>query len=217
MHHGVRNTSEQAFFERITKRLDTSPFGLALLDGELRSTGKRHGIGDVLGARAATTVLRPAMKERIDPRPASDVHRANSLWRADLVAGDREQVDSELAHVDVDLPERLHGVGVHDPAASLDAFRDLGDRLDRADLVVHPHHCADCNRVVDRGVAGSEIDDATLRDREHPLGHPSVRRMMDRLEHRLVLDGRRHENATAFLDLRAERTKHCEVVGFGTA
>jgi hypothetical protein len=63
------------------------------------------------------------------------------------VAAERQVVDAELVDRDRDLAHRLHGVAQHRHAARAATARDLGHRLQRAELVVGEHQ-ADQSRVV---------------------------------------------------------------------
>ena len=49
--------------------------------------------------------------------PAADVQRPDALRGIQLVPGDRQQIDAQLAHVHRHLAERLGGVGVDQDAA----------------------------------------------------------------------------------------------------
>ena len=61
---------------------------------------------------------------------------ADALRRVELVAGDRQQVDTKRIHIDSDLAERLRRIGVDQRANLSREPRDVGDGLQRADLVL---------------------------------------------------------------------------------
>ena len=106
---------------------------------------RRH----VLGAGAAVALVLAAGQDRLHPRAALDPQRAGALRAVELVRRQRQQIDAERAHVDRNLAGRLHGVGVHQRAVLVRDRGELGDRLNRADLVVRVHH-RDERRVVGR-------------------------------------------------------------------
>ena len=121
---------------------------------------------------------------------------------------------------DVDPRHRLDGVGVdqHLGCPLPDATDDLGERLDRADLVVDEHDRDDRGTGVDRGGDGVEVDDARGRDRQP--GHPEALggEAVARRQHALVLErGRDHAVAPPVGPGPAGRALHREVVGLGAA
>jgi len=87
--------------------------------------------------------------QRLDVRPPADEERADSLGRAELVARDGEKVELLRLGVDPDLPERLDSVGVDHHAALFRFCGEFGHGLNRADFVVHPHHRANGDLLVD--------------------------------------------------------------------
>ena len=137
-----------------------------LVGGETERGGEADGAGDVLGAGAAVALLRAADDLRGERRAASHVQRADALRAVDLVRGDREQVDAERIDVEVERAGGLHGVGVDGDArvVRLDDARDLGDRLDRADLVVGVHDADEDGAIVERVAERVEVDEAFAVD-----------------------------------------------------
>ena len=92
------------------------------------------------------------------------VERAHALGRVELVAGEAQEVDAQLAHVHPDLAGRLRRVRVHQDPALVGEARDLGDRLDRSDLVVRVHD-ADEDRLRGEGRRDvGRVDPALLVD-----------------------------------------------------
>ena len=145
------------------------------LVGEAQGGGEADGAGDVLGAGAAVALLRAADDLAEERRARPDVERADALRPVDLVRREREQVDAQAVDVEVERAGRLHGVGVEGDArvVRLDDARDLGDRLDGADLVVGVHD-GDQGRVGAQGareVVG--VDEALAVDREVGGAKPS--------------------------------------------
>ena len=75
----------------------------------------------------------------------------------------------------------------------VEAIGDLGDRLNGARLVVDVHH-ADQQRVgAKRRQNGAGIDDASLVRRDERDVEPAAAQLLERLEHGMVLDRRRHD------------------------
>ena len=97
------------------------------------------------------TLLGSALLLREDVRPVPDVERADALRPLELVGGERDEVRAERLDIEVHVRRCLDRVHVEEEAlAGPDACRDLGDRLDRADLVVREHD-ADQDRPVREG------------------------------------------------------------------
>src|SRR5438045_3705376 len=101
-----------------------------------KSDRTRH----ILGPGSAVALLAAALLLREDVRPVPDVQRANALRSLELVCRDRQEVDAKRLDVEVDPRRSLYGVDMEeDPAPRADPGYKLGDRLDRADLVVGEH------------------------------------------------------------------------------
>ena len=118
------------------------------------------------GSHAALVTAAIHLGGELDARiPAADIQSADSLRAVDLVRRDRHQVDVVLDHIDGNLAERLHAIGVEQHAALVADLADLGDRLDHADFIVGVHD-ADQDRLVGDGIAKLiEIDQAVLLQR----------------------------------------------------
>ena len=84
-------------------------------------------------------VPRP-VNERLEQHALAHVQRADALRRVELVAGDRQQIDAELVHVDRRScrPTAPRRCGSERRARARCAAHGR-DRLDRADLVVGVH------------------------------------------------------------------------------
>ena len=190
--------------------------GRAVLLHQLERRATRHDAGHVLGAGAATTFLVAPVDEWHQRSPAPDVERAHALGRVELVGGEREEIDPEAVHVEVEEAGGLHGVGVNEDPARAGQPRDLGDGLNRADLVVGEHD-ADEKRIgangrCDRG----RIDDSPLVDGD--MGHVVPEVLVQGAggaQDRAVLDRRRDE-----VPLAGEGQRHTlegEVIALGAA
>ena len=93
-----------------------------------------------------------------------------------------------LARVDRDLAERLHGVGVKRHALPAGLTRQSRDVLNRADLVVDPHHRADRYVVAYELAKRSRVHGPGRVHSEPALLGTFGRRLVHGAEHRLVLD-----------------------------
>ena len=102
-----------------------------------------------------------------DVGPVAEVERADALGTLELVGAHREEVDAEGGHVDLQVRRSLDRVDrEQDAAMRMDAVRDLGDRLDRADLVVRQHDRDQDRLVGDRRVDVVGIDPTIAVDRQ---------------------------------------------------
>ena len=94
-------------------------------------------IGHVLCAGPQPVLLPRAVDERPEPRAVPpDVERADPFRRVELMTGNRQQIDAERVHIDRHLADRLRRIGMDDRAIGLRELRNLGKRLQRADLVL---------------------------------------------------------------------------------
>ena len=111
----------------------------------------------------------------------------------------REQVDAERIDVEVEQAGGLHGVRVEDGVRvlRLDDARGLGDRLDRADLVVHVHDADEGGLVRDRRLQLREVDEALAVDAEVGDAEALLLEPLGRVEDGVVLDGGRDDVVAA--------------------
>ena len=77
--------------------------------------------------------------EPVNPRAGAHVQRADSLRPAEFVRGHGQKIDAQRAHVDRDMPDRLHGVRVHGNAPRMRKPGKLRNGLNRARFVVRQH------------------------------------------------------------------------------
>ena len=193
------------------------------LDGRLDGRGERRDARGVERAAADVALLAAAVPERGHGDLASDDQRSHAVRSPDLVAGERHRVDAGAGEVDRDRADRLHGVGVDRDAVGGGEGDHLVDRLQRADLVVGPHHRHQRHRVrvaLDRRPQGVDVEPATLVDGQqlHPgalvLGEP-----VERVEHGVVLHRGREDPGAAGVGVAAGPVDALEgeVVGLGAA
>ena len=117
---------------------------------------ERHGARDVLRARPEAVLLAAAVDDRLHGLTVAHDERANTLRRADLVAGDRESVQRppRARPAPCRTPARHRCGRARPPSAPLG---DLGHGLHYADLVVDPHHGDDGGTTGECGVERVEI------------------------------------------------------------
>ena len=129
----------------------------------------------------------------------------------------RDEVDGDLAHVELERADALHRVAVERDAAVAADRADRGERLQRADLVVRVHDRDERGAVVDRRRDGGRSDATVWRDLDHGQPHVCVLGKVARgVEDRVMLDRRRHE-AIALAATRLQRAAQREVVRLGAA
>src|SRR4029077_18224302 len=143
VHDRVGHLLDNRALEPVTQHHEAMTLLHALGDRQLRRARETDGQRDVLRTRTPATILLSAGKEWLDHRAAPHEHRAAALRCADFMTRNREKVEGYCAGVDFDLPERLNRVGVKEYAARACRGGQVLDWLDRADLVVHPHHGRD--------------------------------------------------------------------------
>ena len=121
--------------------------------------GKTHNPRDIFRAGAAVPLLRAAVDQVRQGDPFADIERADALRGVKLVAGKREHVDVFVLDVDRDVADRLHRVGVEQDAVLFADRTDLGDGLDRTDLIVRVHDGHERRLVRDRSFQLFRDDD----------------------------------------------------------
>src|SRR5439155_618765 len=116
---------------------------------------------------------------------------ADALGRADLVAGDGEEGACDVGQRDGDLAEGLHPVDVERDAGLATSRREPGDRLDHADLVVHPQHAHHWHAAGERLTQSVLPKIALTVHRQDDFLAPEPSHRVSRRQDCLVLD-RRH-------------------------
>ena len=121
----------------------------------------------------------------------------STLW-----PGEREHVGAE--RLDVDREPRRAGDRIDEEQAALRALRandlaDLADRLQRADLVVGELDRDDRRPLRDRGGNLLGVDPAVAIDRQLDDLEAELLEVLQRVEHRVVLDRAGHDSMAAAL------------------
>ena len=189
------------------------------LDGG-REAGDRGGVD---GAAADVALLATAVHERGHVELTAYDESADAVGPADLVAGQGQGVHARCREVDRHRADRLHRVGVHRDAVGRGQRDDLVDRLQRAHLVVGPHHRdqGDARGIaLDRGAQGGHVEPSVAVDRQQlQLGALGLDQPVERVEHGVVLDRADQDPAPLIVDgaPRPVDALEREVVGLCTA
>ena len=101
----------------------------------LQSDNRRH----IFRSRTPVPLLRTAVDKRLQLQSRSDVEEADALWPVDLMTAGAQHIDVHLVHVDRQLSECLHGIGVKGDTMSLCHRAERSNRLHRSDLIVCKH------------------------------------------------------------------------------
>ena len=80
------------------------------------------------------------MEQRWQAHPLADVEPADPFWPMEFMGAEGQEIDRGFLQVDLELADRLDGVGVQKDSALLADFRDLPDRQDQTGFIVGPHH-----------------------------------------------------------------------------
>src|SRR5437762_2516981 len=191
--------------------------GLALGEGELRGAGEANGSSDVFGVRSAPAILGATVHQRLEMNSATNEKRTDSFRRAELVPRNGKEIELLLLRVDGGFAECLYGVGMHECAMFLGFAGELGDGLDRSNLVVDPHHRADCDVVIDELIERRRVHYSVRGHGEEALFRSFVCCLMNRAKDRLMLDRRRHDSLPTLRPERTPGAQDREIVGTGTA
>ena len=167
-----------------------------LLRPVLGTGGGRHregpDRGGIQGPGPDVALLAAAVQHRHRSRAAGQDQRPDADRPAELVAGHGERVRAAGGEVDRELRGGLHRVGVERHAVLVCHRGQLLHRLDRAHLVVRPHH-ADHGDLLgglpDRGAQGAGDDHAVVTDRQPGcLGALGLLQPPDRVQDGVMLD-----------------------------
>ena len=179
--------------------------------------GQPDRTGDVLRARPPVALLGAALLLGEDVRPVADVQRADALGPLELVRPERHEVRAERLDVEVDVRRGLDGVDVQQEAlARPHAGGDLGDRLDRADLVVGEHDRDQDRLVVERRLELVGVDPAVAIDRQLDDLEAELLEVAEGVADGVMLDRRGHDPVAAAL-AGPGRALEREVVRLGAA
>ncbi len=162
MNDRVRNARRDRLLEPVAQTLESRALFLALGDGQLGSASKarRSRRRSPCPARRPRSCVPPCSSGSM-PMPRR-MNIAPIPLGAPILWPETDARSNGIAAASIgDLAERLDGVGVEDRPDALGVGGQLGDRLDGADLVVHPHHAGDRRVVAD--------DRARKTSRRRPL------------------------------------------------
>ena len=135
-----------------------------------------------------------------DVGAVADVEGPDALRALELVGAQRHHVRPERLDVEIDVRRRLDRVDVeHDALVGADDGRDLGDRLDRADLVVGQHDRDQDRPVVDRAFELIRVDAAIAIDRQLDDLEAELLEVAEGVADGVVLDRRGHDPVAAGL------------------
>jgi hypothetical protein len=184
--------------EPVAERADPVDHRLALVVRERHRGCDRHDARDVLRAASPSSLLAASEDQRLELDALANGEHADALRAAELVPADRDQVRPRASATS--NPRTPESSVCSTAAGAFSAtFGDLGDRLDHADLVVDGHHRRPTRR----------LKSGTVESSAGAVDAPRCDRVLDRMEHRVVLDRRAHRDATS------GGTPSTEVVGLG--
>lgn len=138
---GPRDEFHDSLLQQVPQTAEPIHFPLVhTAHGQLARPAESHDARDVLRSGSEASLVASAMYQRGDLDSFSHVEGAHAFRPVHLVARQREEVDAQLLHIDRQLAERLNGVRVEKHVTLPGDPRQLGDGLNRTDLVVRHHH-----------------------------------------------------------------------------
>ncbi len=158
--------------------------------------------GDIERARAEAPLLAAALLQGCQTHTgatATHIECAHALGAVELVTRHGEEIDIVGLDIGWHLPDPLGGIGVEDDALVVAQIPDLGDLVDRTDLVVGPHD-GDQDRVFTQGVLDHLAGDDAVGTGFEPGDIEAVLfESLARVEYGLVLMDRGDDVAAVLL------------------
>src|SRR6185437_5688903 len=173
---------------------------LGFAPGESHGRGEPGDAGQVFRASTAFLLLAPTQQHWLPWSAVADVEQADAFGAVELMRGDAQEIHAEVRRRDVDRSGRLHGVRMDYDVRVLRPGDpgDFGNWLERAHFVVRGHD-ADHGRLSrDRFFERAQIDKPIAIDREVGRREAFSLKLFDRMQDRMMFDGRRdYVTATA--------------------
>ena len=135
----VRARAKDFVLETITQCFDLGGVLYQSTQGQFRSHAHGNNSGDVFRTGSSVFLLVPTDNERRQRQAATDVQRADTFRRVKLVAGDRQQIDRTVFHINGELPGQLNGVHMKRNLLRFYDFSNLSNRKDHSRLIVCGH------------------------------------------------------------------------------
>ena len=184
--------------------------------GQLHRLPETDDPGDVLRGCPAAAFLIAAVHERRDPRSLPDVEQPHSLRPVELVRRGAQQIDVQLIHRKRQMAEGLDRVRMKTDPLFLRDPADLGDGLDRPDLVVRMHDGDEDGPVRDRLHHVRRIDQAVLIHGEISHPEPFLLQETAGLQNSVMFD-RGGDDVVALLPVRPSHPLDREVIALRAA
>lgn len=154
----VREAVAQRLQQAIAETRQPLRLGRRLAVDDLAGGSETNRLEDILGAGPQAAFVAGAADLGLYLDSLPDVEGTNPLRRIELVAGHRQEVNTEIAHIHRHLADRLRRIGVDRHPAFAAQGRHFSHRLQGTDLVVGQHQ-GHQNGVVAQGVLhGLRID-----------------------------------------------------------
>ena len=156
-----------------------------------RRRAETDDAGKILGTRAQPPLLPAATQRRPQRETAAHRQRAAAHRSAELVRGERHQIDIERGEIDRDLACRLDRVAVIERVVTMRDARDLRNILHHARLVIGEHDRDQRRKRIGREHPIERIEiDAAIGQRRNGLRFRRV------AAHRIMLDGGNQQTAS---------------------
>ena len=147
---------------------------------------------------------------------ASHDQRTDSFRPMKFVRAQRQQIDRQLSKIDRNFADRLHRITVQQHATLATDTTELGNRVDRANLVVREHHGDERRRRLDRVTNLLRINTGTAINRQDRDLDPLPPQSLGDIEHRRMLGRVRHELCRmAALGRPTQKSFRCRTAGGG--
>src|SRR5579872_1235682 len=210
------DAGEDALLQAVAQRSKARALRLQVLGYPRRGAPEAGCARNIFGAGSTIALMMAAIQNRLQRRSLPDIKSANAFGSLNFMTANRIEIDAELADVDWNFPRRLHAVAVHGDARRASDLRNLGHRLDRAQLIIRVHH-RDKNRVrAQRAADVVRIDHAISANGNIGSLHALAFQLSARIQNSRVLNGG-GDNVLAWKRMMPDGAENGKIVGLCAA
>lgn len=136
MKYGVLANCRNGITQMICKRTDITFVFLHMLDIPLQGGRHSDNACNIFRASANTQLLHSALLNRSNPRSLFHIKESDTLWSVEFMGGSRKQIDAKRFHIDGDMTNGLHGIGMKECMTQMNNSRKIGNSLNSSNFII---------------------------------------------------------------------------------